>query len=99
VVSEGGGITAVTAQRICTILVEECGYDASHNATDWLVQWLLDGAPAREYRFQGSLGFGGKFWAQDWRVTCYPEDETPERWAAIQRANMRLQRLREEAVL
>lgn len=42
-----------------------------------------------EYRFQGSLGFGGKFWNADSRyyVTCYREDETPERAERIRRVN------------
>lgn len=45
-----------------------------------------------EYRFQGSLGFGGKFWNYDgrWYVTCYPESETPERLAAMAKANAEL---------
>jgi hypothetical protein len=46
-----------------------------------------------EWRFQGSLGFGGKFFrdSNGYRVSCYPEDKTPERNAAISRANSRLQ--------
>jgi hypothetical protein len=44
----------------------------------------------REYRFMGALGFGGKFWQQSMTVTCYPEDETPERRAIIERANAAL---------
>lgn len=27
-----------------------------------------------EYRFCGALGFGGKFYASNWRVSAYPED-------------------------
>ena len=32
-----------------------------------------------EWRFQGSLGFGGKFYTDHdrWRVGCYREDDTP----------------------
>lgn len=44
-----------------------------------------------EYRFQGNQGFGGKVWAGSRReapyVTCYTEDDTPERKATRERAN------------
>lgn len=42
-----------------------------------------------EYRFQGSLGFGGKVWNRHdrWDVNCYHEDETPARTAAIEATN------------
>jgi hypothetical protein len=46
----------------------------------------------REYRFCGSLGFGGKFYneARGWTVGCYREDETPARLAAIAATNAAL---------
>jgi hypothetical protein len=58
-------------------MVRPSGYDA-------FVLWCLDGCPGREYRFCGSLGFGGKFHCERdiWRVSCYPEDSTLERRAA-----------------
>ncbi len=42
-----------------------------------------------EYRFQGSLGFGGKFYCNHERVYigCYSEDETPEIRALIKEVN------------
>lgn len=52
-----------------------------------------------EYRFCGSLGFGGKVRWSDWRserdgcpiyVDCYPEDETAERRQAINSTNAAL---------
>lgn len=46
-----------------------------------------------EYRFQGKLGFGGKVWSLyrgGWRVSCYKEDETPERLAIIEAVNARI---------
>ena len=48
-----------------------------------------------EYRFQGALGFGGKFrnHGYGWRVDCYSEDETPERLAMIESANAALAEL------
>lgn len=47
-----------------------------------------------EYRFQGSLGFGGKFWSDDWKVSCYKEDETPERKTIIKIANKALKKIK-----
>lgn len=46
-----------------------------------------------EWRFCGSLGFGGKFRFDGFEVpnvNCYREHETPERLAIIERANERL---------
>ena len=45
-----------------------------------------------EYRFQGTLGFGGKVRTDGfrWWVDCYPEDETPERLAVIAAVNARI---------
>lgn len=44
-----------------------------------------------EYRFQGKLGFGGKIWIDRNRpfgeVSCYKEDETPERLEIIENTN------------
>ena len=39
-----------------------------------------------EFRFGGSLGFGGKIWwsrRRGWSVNCYREDETPARLETI----------------
>lgn len=33
-------------------------------------------SPPDEYRFQGKLGFGGKYWRHNNVVSCYVEDET-----------------------
>lgn len=48
----------------------------------------------QEFRFQGRLGFGGKFWCRDGKVyvTCYPEDETAERKLLIEKVNRALLR-------
>lgn len=49
-----------------------------------------------EYRFQGALGFGGKFrrsWGRSgerWYVDQYPEDETPESVRKIDDTNLML---------
>jgi len=54
-----------------------------------------------EWRFQGLLGFGGKFWNEwsymdekyQWRVSCYSEDENPKRERLIKETNERLNTL------
>jgi hypothetical protein len=71
------------------VLVEECGAAPD----DW-PSFALAWPRCEEYRFIGTLGFGGKVWAGlvDGApfVSCYREDETPERLATIARANERL---------
>jgi hypothetical protein len=51
--------------------------------------------PAYEWRFQGCLGFGGKFYNEEdgFRVTCYPEDETPENQWLMALAQQQLDRI------
>lgn len=76
-------------RRVWRILHEECGA-REEIPDDFIYHW-----PCDEYRFQGALGFGGKVWQargryQPLRVTCYEENATPERKAAIERANARL---------
>jgi hypothetical protein len=52
-----------------------------------------------EYRFQGALGFGGKFrrtkWGNRWYVDQYPEDETPESLEIVRVTNEKLKELKE----
>jgi hypothetical protein len=51
-----------------------------------------------EWRFQGLLGFGGKFWNEysygekrpKWRVSCYTEDENPKTDKIIKETNEKL---------
>lgn len=57
--------------------------------TEFMAHW----PKCREFRFQGRLAFGGKIWHQQYGnghrvyVTCYSEDENPERDHLIQRMN------------
>ena len=75
------------AKEIWQILVEECG--ANNDSETFEIATTIEGTT--EYRFCGHLGFGGKIYFQD-RITvsCYPEDETPERLLMINKANNRL---------
>lgn len=79
----------MNVEAIYDVLVEECGaWDSPDHREAFAV--LFPGCV--EYRFQGSLGFGGKVWANRGSVyvNCYLEDLTPERAEAIRRANARL---------
>lgn len=85
-------ISREKAQYVWDILVRTCGAPESMKE-DFLLEIQYGLEELREYRFQGSLGFGGKIWfshQQSFYVTCYKEDETPERLAAIQEANKEL---------
>lgn len=83
-------IPETIANKIYDILTAECG------APDWMrddfVYFCTNLFQSREYRFIGSLGFGGKFWHNDGRfyVNCYPEDMTVPRAEAIKSANEKL---------
>lgn len=83
-------LTTKDLPDIWDILVTECG------ARDDLFREFQATWPrCVEFRFSGNLGFGGKVWANKGRVyvTCYREDETPERLTAIEIANKRLREL------
>lgn len=77
--------------QVYDILVAEVG--AREDGRHPFIEDMVSENPASEWRFSGSLGFGGKYWPQDNRVNCYSEDETPERAAAIEQANQRLAEL------
>ena len=88
------------ADRILGILRTHCG--ANLRGDEWNFRRFVEGALGNafndEYRFIGSLGFGGKVWIERraWRVSCYPEDETGERREAIATANAELAKLHSE---
>lgn len=77
----------MTPDQIYTVLVDLCGA-TERDRGDFV--WNFD--RIREWRFQGRLGFGGKFYREreGLRVGCYPEDRTPERDAMVDMANRRL---------
>jgi len=60
------------------VLMDRCGATAYWK--DDFVRWFTTAEPSwnREFRFQGDLGFGGKFWRNHghFYVSCYAEDET-----------------------
>jgi hypothetical protein len=74
------------AAAVYRVLVEEC--DAPTDDMGFGSHW----PECREWRFQGNQGFGGKVWWDGRRayVTCYQEDDNPQRKAARDAANVRL---------
>lgn len=95
-------MTADQANAIYDVLVEHAGAPSGQRTMFVAVQTY---SLVYEYRFQGNLGYGGKFWRTTgihredpdlrWSVNCYSEHETPERLATIERTNAALAELRE----
>lgn len=86
-----------TAEAVYAILVEECGArtDNCGAGQDAFVSYTARDYDHHEFRFGGSLGFGGKVYVSQSqiRVAYYPEDRTPARDKAMLRANDRLERV------
>ena len=84
-------LTPEQANAVYDILVQECGaWDRDYERQNFVMNQTTEEVP--EWRFCGKLGFGGKFWNNCGRryVTCYREDENPERLKMIEAANKRL---------
>jgi hypothetical protein len=84
------------AQRVYAVLVNVCGA-----SNDERSQWRFEGAfegerPTSQYRFEGNLGHGGKFFFPSFTVSCYSEHRTQESDETCKRANALLQPLRAE---
>jgi len=54
--------------------------------------------PCREWRFQGYLGFGGKYISSRNVVTCYPEDLNVKTAKIIKTTNKKLKELYDEFI-
>lgn len=95
-------ITELHANRIFDILVKECR--ASRASREQFNIYMI-GRPTTgssgEFRFQGNLGFGGKFYLRangEAYVSCYSEDRTPARNKAIARAMRGLESLSKQLI-
>lgn len=89
--------TRLFHDKVLDVLVHVCqASDSDLERAQWSNFWL--DTEGTEYRFVGSLGFGGKFRRDphQWSVDCYVEDMTPERRAKIAVANGELEALRRE---
>ncbi len=90
-------LTGAEADAAYTCLVEHCGAYDFEGSREMFVYHATRGL--REYRFQGALGCGGKFYNDRarWRGDCYPEDKTVDRTERIDRANAALAKLYDES--
>jgi hypothetical protein len=85
-------MTQELAEAVYQVLVDTCR--ANSSGLSGFVYNFTSNDTGREWRFQGSLGFGGKFWYPEMAVDCYLEDETPDRLASIDKANSMLYALK-----
>lgn len=87
-------LTEQQAWDAWTVLAKTCGAETHSSGHGWesFRRYVTDDHPWHEFRFCGSLGFGGKLYINHGRVfvACYPEDRTPERERRIKLANARL---------
>lgn len=93
----GKALTEAQAKAVWQVLVEECS--ASRDVMDefsFVSAFSTDTSysPGSEWRFQGCLGFGGKFRYPALSVDCYAEDATPARLEVIRVTNARLAALK-----
>ncbi len=74
------------------ILVQHAGADVEPRAKEDFLRYIRSNPEDIEYRFCGVLGFGGKFryYQKQLYVTCYIEDETPERLEVMKKVNVLL---------
>jgi len=88
-----GPLTVDQANAVFDILVERAG--APEHLRAEFVHHQTD-RHCREFRFQGLLGLGGKFYRDRWlwQVFCYPEDATAERCRVVAVTNAALSGLR-----
>lgn len=87
-------MTEQKARAVYAVLIAECG--ANLGDLDSFVCEFSKSEPTGEWRFQGALGFGGKFRYPQMCVDCYREDENPRRLDMIASANAKLKELSQE---
>lgn len=86
-------MTEQQAKAVYAVLQETCG--AGDDELSFVYEFTKE-LPTTEWRFGGSLGFGGKFRYPRMSVDCYPEDESAARLAMISAANAKLAVLKTE---
>lgn len=84
-------MTSEVANQIYQCLVTQAG--ASEDEREAFVRNMTSPTPAREWRFQGRLGFGGKYRSDRNTVDYYYEDATPEREAIAYTTNVFLNQI------
>lgn len=78
--------------RVFDLLVSIGGANESQR-DDFVFHHARCSPPCTEYRFQGKLGFGGKYLSSLNKVCCYSEDLTKKRLEIIDRLNAELRNL------
>lgn len=76
--------------EVYDILVELGAIEKMRTA---FTQYLLDKDYSKEWRFQGKLGYGGKYYFPENRVDCYSEDFDEKTQILIEEANKKLRLL------
>ena len=88
-------MTEQETNEIYSILVEQAGA-VNDTLSRGEFCHFMNNSRASEFRFQGNLGFGGKFWKpqgiKGYRVDCYQEDMT-EKETVIEKTNKALSKL------
>lgn len=82
--------------KVYDILQNMGGATGDEYREAFIFEFVEDKYSTDEWRFQGKLGFGGKYRGELNSVDCYPEDETPERLALIKKINKALKELEDE---
>lgn len=80
------------------LLVEYCQVRSNtYPGRDAFIDYYVNQG-GTEWRFQGNLGYGGKFWRRHdgWDINAYQEDYTKERKAIIKKVNGLLKELAAE---
>ena len=85
--------------KVFMLLIARCG--ASYRMFDDFIRYMMDGeSEQKEFRFQGSFGFGGKLYKSNRRVYvgCYPEDSTTEIEITIDQVNSEIEKITQVAL-
>lgn len=97
--SENNTLSFATANAVYDVLVKHAGEIEDEDSRDMFVHAQTT-EYIREYRFMGGLGFGGKFWREDWSgkwfVNCYPENLNKRTEALIAETNAALKELHKQ---
>ena len=79
--------------RVYAVLVEHAGANPEDRGGFIRAHTDRSGCAVEEWRFQGRLGFGGKYRGGTNTVDYYPEDMTPDRETVRRRVNTALHQL------
>lgn len=82
-------MTKNKARKVYDILVQ-LGRANQSNREGFIFHHTESNSECTEWRFQGAFGFGGKYWRDSNKITCYPEDETPELIELMDKINFKL---------